>query len=72
MIQRNQAAKRLLEDNTIKEAFEAVKESLKDALFNATTPEDREELFRQHQAIDAAYQQLTQWAGQETLRRSQE
>ena len=70
MIQRDQAAKRLLEDDTIKEAFEAVKESLKDDLFEAES--HREELFRQHQAITAVYQQLTSWAGQETLRRSKE
>ena len=72
MIQRDQAAKRLLEDDTIKEAFEAVKESLKGDLFKAESQEAREELFRQHQAITAVYQQLTSWRGQETLRRSKE
>ncbi len=72
MIQRNQAAKRLLEDDTIKEAFEAVKESLKDDLFNAPTPEEREEVFRLHQGVTAAHQQLVTWAGEETFRRSKE
>ncbi len=72
MIARDQAAKRLLEDDTIKEAFEAVQNSLKDDLFKADTAEAREEIYRQHQGVTAALSQLVAWAGQETFRRSKE
>lgn len=72
MSQRDQAAKRLLQDETFTDAFKSVQASLKDDLFNAPTPEEREEIYRQYQGLTAAISQLVQWAGQETIRRNQE
>lgn len=67
MLRRDRAAHILLRDETIVEAFDAVSQTLKDELFEANTPESREEVFQQYQGAEKVRTRLIEWAGAYSL-----
>lgn len=69
---RNQAAMQIIKDETIMASFEAVQKTLVKELLNATTPEDREAKFQEHQGVRRVLNTLQSWAGSEVIRRNQE
>lgn len=68
MKSRDAAARQLVKDETIKSAFDAVAASLATDLFNAPTPDERERIFQERQAVARAWQQLQLWASNQTLK----
>lgn len=69
---RNQAAKRLLAEQSFSEATDATLLALRSELFLATTPEDREAKFQEHSALLRVRSTLQTWAGDEAVRQNEE
>ena len=64
---RDSAARALVRDQTINEAFEAVKAALVQDLLNAPTPEERERIHQEWKAVDRVRGKLGHWATNKTL-----
>ena len=68
---RDAAARTLIKDQTIREAFEDVKADLVSTLLNGATPEIRERIFQEHQAVSRVFQKLEAWAVNKLLEETQ-